>query len=306
MMRDTKKRYIVTDKNDEILARKPEWLKVKRPMGKEYEDVLSLVKEKNLHTVCQSARCPNIGECWANSTATFLILGDECTRGCAFCAITAGDPKGVVDIDEPERVAQAVCYLKLKFAVITSVTRDDLEDGGADIFARTTRAIKEQNPGCGVELLVPDFLGSKEAVTAVVHAKPDVLNHNIETVPRLYPLIRHGADYARSLELLRYAKELDSSIITKSGIMVGLGEEKEEILCTLEDLRANGVDTLTIGQYLRPSINHYPVKRYLEVSEFEELENSAKDLGFTHVESSPLVRSSYHAERGVNSEKSCG
>jgi len=304
-MLEAKKRYIVTDENDEILARKPEWLKVRRPMGKEYEDVLSLVKEKKLHTVCQSARCPNIGECWANSTATFLILGNECTRGCAFCAITAGDPKGVVDMGEPERVAQAVNYLKLKFAVITSVTRDDLKDGGAEIFARTTVAIKEQNPGCGVELLVPDFLGDKDAIATVVHAKPDVLNHNIETVPRLYPLIRHGADYARSLELLKYAKELDSSIITKSGIMVGLGEEKEEIVCTLRDLRAHNVETLTIGQYLRPSKNHYPVKRYLEVDEFEELESCAKDLGFTHVESSPLVRSSYHAERGVVTEKLC-
>ena len=298
---DNKKRYKTeSSSEDRVLARKPEWLRVKRPLGKEYLDLLQLVKEKKLHTVCQSARCPNIGECWANSTATFLILGNECTRGCAFCAITAGNPGGVVDVEEPERVADAVAQLELKFAVITSVTRDDLEDGGAEIFARTTLAIKKNNPDCGVELLVPDFLGNKASIKTVVKSNPNVLNHNIETVPSLYPIIRHGADYFRSLHLLSYAKQINSAIITKSGIMVGLGEELEEIVQTMRDLRVHHVDTLTIGQYLRPSTNHYPVKKYLEEDEFKELSDIAKDLGFTHVESAPLVRSSYHAERGKN------
>jgi lipoic acid synthetase len=274
---------------------RPEWLKAKVPGGAGYRDIKETMRGLNLHTVCEEARCPNIGECWNNRTATFMILGNVCTRSCGFCAVQTGRPTEL-DLDEPRRVADAAMKMGLKHAVITSVNRDELRDGGAGVFAETIRQIREHIPGCAVEVLTPDFKGDREAIKTVMDARPDTFNHNIETVPRLYPAVRPQAKYERSLEVLRYAKELNPEGLTKSGFMVGLGEVEEEIKATMRDLRANEVDILTIGQYLRPTENHLPMSRYYTPKEFALLRRYGLDeLGFKHVESGPLVRSSYHA-----------
>jgi lipoic acid synthetase len=251
-----------------------------------------------LHTVCEEAMCPNIGECWGAGTATFLLLGDTCTRNCGFCNVKTGRPRPL-DLREPERVARAVAHMKLKHAVVTSVTRDELPDGGAYIFAQTIRHTRELVPDCTIEVLIPDFKGSPAALATVMAARPDILNHNVETVPRLYRRVRPQANYRQSLEVLRRARELDGEVVTKSGIMVGLGEEWGEILEVMADLRAVDCDVLTIGQYLRPSAQHLPVERYYPPQEFDHLRAEGERLGFRHVESGPLVRSSYHAERHV-------
>lgn len=255
----------------------------------------------SLHTVCQSARCPNLGECWNDRTATFLILGNTCTRNCGFCAVPTGCPEPP-DHQEPERVAEAAKVLVLKHAVVTSVTRDDLDDGGAGIFAETICAIKRQMPGCSIEVLIPDFRGDRDALRKVVEAKPDILNHNIETVPRLYPKMRPQADYRASLDLLHAAKHMDPSINTKSGIMVGVGEALDEVKQTMLDLREARCDILTIGQYLSPSLNHVPIQRYYTPDEFENLRQLGMSMAFKHIESGPLVRSSYHAARALKDE----
>ena len=248
-----------------------------------------------LHTVCESAACPNIGDCWNRRTATFMILGNVCTRRCGFCAVQKGAPLPV-DYDEPNRVAEACAALGLKFAVVTSVNRDDRKDGGAELFALTIRAIRNRVPGCGVEVLVPDFQGSHAAMDIVLDASPTILNHNTETVPRLYRQVRLGARYERSLDMLAYAKRARPGIPAKSGLMLGLGETQDEVLGVMRDLRAANVDILTLGQYLRPSKKHLPVLRYVPVEEFEELKSAGYQMGFRHVESGPLVRSSYHAD----------
>jgi lipoic acid synthetase len=281
-----------------VVERRPEWLKVRAPGGDDYHQVKGLLRTLGLHTVCEEAHCPNIGECFAQGTATFLILGDVCTRGCRFCAVAKGQPLAL-DQEEPERVARAVARLGLRHAVITSVTRDDLPDGGASIFAEVIRKIHAYLPGCSVEVLIPDFQGSAEALRLVLAAGPEVLNHNIETVPRLYPQVRPGAIYARSLELLRRAKDLAPDVRTKSGLMVGLGEDGDEVLATLRDLRTVGCDMVTIGQYLQPSGWHLPMARFYRLEEFAALQAAALRLGFAHVESGPLVRSSYHAHEAV-------
>jgi lipoic acid synthetase len=257
-----------------------------------------LLRASGLHTVCEEARCPNIGECFQNGTATFLILGDVCTRACAFCAVTSGRPARL-DLAEPLRVARAASCLGLRHAVVTSVTRDDLPDGGASVFAATIRAIRRLSPGTSVEVLISDFQGSRQAMAAVMAAGPDILNHNVETVPRLYRRVRPKAVYGRSLELLARAREMDGDVITKSGLMVGLGEEHEELLAVMADLLAAGCDVLTIGQYLQPTPRHRPVARYYHPDEFAELARAGRRLGFRHVEAGPLVRSSYHAERQI-------
>jgi len=256
------------------------------------------VEKLKLHTVCESAACPNIGDCWNRRTATFMILGNVCTRRCGFCAVQKGGPLPV-DYDEPRRVAEACAALGLKFAVITSVNRDDRKDGGAELFALVIRAIREKVPGCGVEVLVPDFQGSHAAMDIVLEAAPDVLNHNTETVPRLYRQVRMGARYERSLDMLAYAKKQRPSIPTKSGLMLGLGETIEEVLGVMQDLRASNVDILTLGQYLRPSPKHLPIIRYVTVEEFADLKKRGYEMGFQHVESGPLVRSSFHAADAV-------
>jgi lipoic acid synthetase len=279
-------------------TRLPPWLKVRAPWGEDYTRLKNLMRGLELHTVCEEAMCPNIGECWGAGTATFLILGDTCTRNCSFCNVKTGPPSPL-DLREPERVARAVARMKLKHAVVTSVTRDELPDGGAYIFAQTVRRIRELMPGCTVEVLIPDFKGSPAALATVMATRPDILNHNVETMPRLYPRVRPQANYRRSLEVLRQAKKLDSEIVTKSGMMVGLGEEWEEILEVMADLRAVDCDVLTIGQYLRPSAQHLPVERYYTPQEFHQLRAEGERLGFKHVESGPLVRSSYHAEQHV-------
>ncbi len=276
------------------VARKPQWLKVRAPGGENFVRLKGLMRTLNLHTVCEEARCPNIGECFQNLTATFMILGDICTRHCGFCAVTHGRPIGL-DLEEPFRVAQAVKVMGLEHAVVTSVNRDDLPDGGSGIFATTIRRIREGSPGCTVEVLIPDFKGNWQALEAVLVAKPDILNHNTETVPRLYREARPGARYERSLELLDRARRFDSSVLTKSGLMLGLGEEGEELLATMHDLARVGCDILTLGQYLRPTMHHLPVVRYVHPDEFRELKVTGKAIGFKHVESGPLVRSSYHA-----------
>jgi lipoic acid synthetase len=276
------------------VVRKPRWLKVRAPGGENFVRLKGLMRTLNLHTVCEEARCPNIGECFQNLTATFMILGDICTRHCGFCAVTHGRPIGL-DLEEPFRVAQAVKVMGLEHAVVTSVNRDDLPDGGSGIFATTIRRIRESSPGCTVEVLIPDFKGNWQALEAVLVAKPDILNHNTETVPRLYREARPGARYERSLELLDRAKRFDSSVLTKSGLMLGLGEEKEELLATMDDLVHVGCDILTLGQYLRPTMQHLPVARYAHPDEFRELKVIGEAIGFKHVESGPLVRSSYHA-----------
>ena len=275
-------------------APKPEWLKTRAPMGENYHDLKRLARSLNLHTVCESAHCPNIGECWQHKTATFMMLGNLCTRRCGFCAVPKGRP-GAIDFDEPRRVAEAVAVLGLQHAVITSVNRDDDLVGGARAFAMVIDEIRSQAPGCQVEVLIPDFQGNPEAIKIVVGAKPEVLNHNTESVPRLYRVVRSGARYERTLRLLEYAKELNPVGITKSGVMVGLGEETSELLEVFRDLAAVHCDILTIGQYLRPSRDHLPMARLYTPKEFVELKTEALKMGFRHVESGPLVRSSYHA-----------
>jgi lipoic acid synthetase len=275
-------------------APKPEWLKARAPMGENYHDIKRLARSLNLHTVCESAHCPNIGECWQHKTATFMMLGNLCTRRCGFCAVPKGRPEAI-DFDEPRRVAEAVALLGLQHAVITSVNRDDNLTGGARAFAMVIDEIRKQAPGCQVEVLIPDFQGNAEAIKIVVDAKPEVLNHNTESVPRLYRVVRSGARYERTLRLLEYAKELNPAGITKSGVMVGLGEETSELLVVFRDLAAVNCDILTIGQYLRPSRDHLPMARLYTPKEFAELKTEALKMGFRHVESGPLVRSSYHA-----------
>jgi lipoic acid synthetase len=273
---------------------RPKWLRAPAPAGANYYELKDLITRLRLHTVCESAACPNVGECWNQRTATFMILGNVCTRRCGFCAVGKGAPLPV-DYDEPRRVAEAVAAMGLRFAVITSVDRDDRKDGGAEQFAMTIRAIRERVPGCGVEVLVPDFQGSREAVETVMAAAPDVLNHNTETVPRLYRQVRLGARYERSLDLLAYAKRIAPDTPTKSGLMLGLGETEQEVLEVMRDLRAHQVEILTIGQYLRPSPKHLPIVRYIPPEEFAEFRSAGYEMGFAHVESGPLVRSSYHA-----------
>jgi lipoic acid synthetase len=275
-------------------ARKPEWLKVKAPGSPSYVRLKGLMAGLRLHTVCEEAHCPNIGECWHHGTATFMILGDVCTRACRYCAVQHGRPDAL-DVAEPARVADAVAAMQLRYVVVTSVDRDDLPDGGAGIFAETVRQIRSRLPECRVEVLIPDFKGSEAALHAVIDARPDILNHNTETVPRLYRTARPGGRYARSLELLDRARQYAPAIPTKSGIMVGLGEEWPEIVEVLTDLRQVGCQILTIGQYLAPSAAHLPIARYYHPDEFAMLKATALSLGFGHVESGPLVRSSYHA-----------
>jgi lipoic acid synthetase len=279
---------------DKLPAPKPEWLKARAPVGENYHDLKRLARSLGLNTVCESAHCPNIGECWHHKTATFMMLGNLCTRRCGFCAVPKGRPEPI-DMDEPRRVAQAVATLGLEHAVITSVNRDDDLVGGARTFAMVIQEIRRQAPGCRVEVLIPDFQGNQEAIKVVVDAKPEVLNHNTETVPRLYRVVRSGARYERSLQLLRYSKTLRPEAITKSGVMVGLGEETVELHEVFRDLAAVGCDILTIGQYLRPSRDHLPMARLYTPREFAELKTAALRMGFRHVESGPLVRSSYHA-----------
>jgi lipoyl synthase len=277
---------------------RPKWLRAPAPAGDNYHELKSLIDRLRLHTVCESAACPNVGECWNHRTATFMILGNVCTRRCGFCAVQKGAPLPV-DYDEPARVAEAVAAMGLRFAVITSVNRDDREDGGAELFAMVIRAIRERVPGCGVEVLIPDFQGSRPAVATVMEAAPDVLNHNTETVPRLYRQVRLGARFERSLDVLAYAKEVAPATPTKSGLMLGLGERPDEVLQTMRDLRAHHVDILTLGQYLRPSPKHLPIVRYVPPEEFDEFRLAGYEMGFAHVESGPLVRSSYHASHAV-------
>jgi lipoyl synthase len=279
-------------------GRKPEWLKVRAPGGANYIRLKSLVRGQNLHTVCEAAHCPNIGECWEDGTATFMILGDVCTRSCGYCAVTHGKPRWE-DRGEPERVGRAVAELGLEHVVVTSVNRDDLADGGAAHFAATIRAIRRARPDCQVEVLIPDFQGSEPALQTVIVAAPDVLNHNTETVPRLYPAARPGGRYERALELFRRARATAPALLTKSGVIVGLGETRDELVATLRDLRKVDVRILTLGQYLRPSPQHLPVARYYRPEEFAELAEIGGGLGFAHVEAGPLVRSSYHAKRQV-------
>lgn len=281
------------------MQRKPPWLKVRFPGGPNYLRLKNIMREGRLHTVCEEAHCPNIGECWEAGTATFMILGDTCTRSCGFCAVKSGRPLAL-DRLEPMRVANAVREMGLTHAVVTSVNRDDEPDGGASIFAATIRWIRRLSPATSVEVLIPDFIGNWDALATVMAARPEILNHNTETVPRLYCRVRPKARYERSLELLRRAKALDLGAITKSGLMVGLGETKHELLTVFADLIDVGVDVLTLGQYLRPSAKHLPLVRYYHPDEFAQLREEALALGFRHVESGPLVRSSYHAERQVN------
>jgi lipoic acid synthetase len=277
---------------------RPTWLRAPAPVGDNYRQLKQLVEDLQLHTVCESAACPNIGDCWNRRTATFMILGNVCTRRCGFCAVQKGGPLPV-DYDEPRRVAEACAALGLKFAVITSVNRDDRKDGGAELFAMTIRAIRERIQGCGVEVLVPDFQGSHAAMDIVLEAAPDILNHNTETVPRLYRQVRLGARYERSLDMLAYVKKSAQVAPTKSGLMLGLGETLDEVASVMRDLRAANVDILTLGQYLRPSVKHLPIIRYVPVEEFAELKRLGYEMGFRHVESGPLVRSSYHAADAV-------
>ncbi|MEH7112400.1 lipoyl synthase [Neobacillus niacini] len=286
-------------RNEEYL-RKPEWLKIKLNTNEHYTGLKKMMREKSLHTVCEEARCPNIHECWAERrTATFMILGDTCTRACRFCAVKTGLPTEL-DLQEPERVADSVQLMNLKHVVVTAVARDDLKDGGAAVFAETVRAIRRKNPFTSIEVLPSDMGGKEENLALLMDAKPDILNHNIETVRRLTPRVRARAKYDRSLEFLRRAKEMQPTIPTKSSLMVGLGETKEEIIEVMDDLRANNVDIMTIGQYLQPSKGHLKVEKYYHPEEFAELRDIALTKGFSHCEAGPLVRSSYHADEQVN------
>jgi lipoic acid synthetase len=278
---------------------RPEWLKVRLPMGPEYENLRRLMRSKSLHTVCEEAHCPNMAECWGAGTATFMILGDTCTRSCGFCAVKTGRP-GIIDLDEPARVGAAVAQMALGHAVVTSVNRDELSDGGASLFAATIREIRRQSPDTTVEVLIPDFTGDPAALDAVLAERPEILNHNVETVERLYSRVRPQARYPRSLEVLRRTKERAPELVCKSGIMVGLGETRDEVVATMRDIAGQGTDVLTIGQYLRPSPMHLPIERYWTPDEFASLRDEGMTMGFRHVESGPLVRSSYHAERHVS------
>ena len=273
----------------------PEWLKVKMPSGSKYENLKKLMGDQMLHTVCEEARCPNIGDCWERETATYMILGDTCTRACTYCAVKTGSPSGL-DLEEPIRLAKTVQTLGLRYAVITSVNRDDLPDGGAFIFGQCISQIKKLSPSCKVEVLTPDFEGNWDSLKTVLDSKPDTFNHNIETVRRIFPKVRAKGNYELSLELLHKAKEIQVNLITKSGIMVGLGETKDEIIRTMKDLRTVDCNLLTIGQYLRPSTKHTPILKWYTPKEFKELEEIGLSLGFSHVASGPLVRSSYHAD----------
>jgi lipoic acid synthetase len=281
---------------------KPDWLKVRAPGSPSYLRLKSLMRDLKLHTVCEEARCPNIGECWTHGTATFMILGDICTRACGYCAIGHGRPHAI-DTAEPARVADAVEKLDLAHVVVTSVDRDDVADGGAAIFAETVREIRKRRPKASIEVLIPDFQGNEAALYTVLDARPDILNHNTETVPRLYRLARSGGRYARTMELLDRARTYAPAIATKSGIMLGLGEEWDEVIATLDDLRKAGCAILTLGQYLRPSAAHLPMVRYYHPDEFARLKAIALEMGFTHVESGPLVRSSYHAHEQADAYK---
>ena len=282
---------------------KPEWLKARAPLGDNYHDLKKLARDLGLHTVCESAQCPNIGECWNHKTATFMLLGDICTRRCGFCAVPKGRPEPI-DWDEPRRVAEAVATLGLKHAVVTSVNRDDDNIGSARIFAETIRAIRELTPDCRIEVLIPDFQGLEESLRIVLDAEPDVLNHNTETVPRIYRAVRSGARYERTLNLLKNAKKFSPGMVTKSGVMVGLGESSDELVEVFRDLGTRGVDILTIGQYLRPSKDHLPIARFYTPDEFVHLRNEALRFGFRHVESGPMVRSSYHAHEQADATAS--
>lgn len=275
-------------------SRKPEWIRAKLPSGPSYSRVEQTVRSEGLHTVCESAQCPNIGECWSAGTATFMILGDICTRACGFCAVKTGIPSSV-DTDEPRRVAEAIHRMRIKFAVITSVDRDDLPDGGSKIWEATVAAVRARNPTTRIETLVPDFQGSFDALDDVIAARPDVLSHNLETVPRLYRTVRARSNYQRSLAVLKRISS--SGVVAKTGIMLGIGEDREEIAPVLKDIRDQDVRIVTIGQYLRPSMNHIPVSRWVPPEEFREWKAYGESLGIPHVESGPMVRSSYHAER---------
>lgn len=279
---------------------KPDWLKARAPMGENYHELKKLARKLELHTVCESAQCPNIGECWNHRTATFMLLGNLCTRRCGFCAVPKGRPEAI-DFDEPRRVGEAVAALGLKHAVITSVNRDDDNIGAATVFAETTRQVREQAPGCQVEVLIPDFQGREDALKIVLAAKPEVLNHNTETVPRLYRAVRSGARYERTLKLLGNVKTFAPGMVSKTGVMVGIGETTDELLGVFRDLASVNVDILTVGQYLRPSRDHLPMTRYYHPDEFRFLKDEALKMGFRHVESGPLVRSSYHAHEQAES-----
>jgi lipoic acid synthetase len=277
---------------------RPEWLKVRLPMGPQVEELRRLMRSKSLHTVCEEAHCPNMAECWGAGTATFMILGDTCTRSCGFCAVKTGKPNEL-DRAEPARVGDAVARMGVKHAVVTSVNRDELEDGGAAMFAETIREIRRQSPGTSVEVLIPDFRGVVDALDVVLAERPEILNHNVETVPRLYPRVRPQARFERSLEVLRRTKERAPELVCKSGIMVGLGETMDEVQETMQAIADQGTDVLTVGQYLRPSPEHLPIERYWTPAEFVGLHDRGMTMGFDHVEAGPLVRSSYHAERHV-------
>jgi lipoic acid synthetase len=285
--------------NPTLQQRRPDWLKVRLPFGEGYNEVKQVVQSHRLHTVCEEARCPNIGECWGRRTATFMILGDICTRSCGFCAVKTGRPQ-FLDRDEPRRVAEAVLKMSLRHVVITSVNRDELPDGGASVFAETIQQIRVKVPQCRIEVLIPDFKGDLEALRKVIAAKPDILNHNTETVPRLYRPVRPQGRYDWSLKVLKAAKEL--GMVTKSGLMLGIGETIEEVLEVMEDLCAIGLDILTLGQYLQPTKYHLPVDRFVHPDEFAWLKIEGLKMGFRHVESGPLVRSSYHADEHVSEE----
>ncbi len=293
-MSDTLYQIMGRHRAEPLPERKPSWLKVKAPGGENYSRLKGLMKELDLHTVCEEAHCPNVGECWQHGTATFMILGDVCTRNCGYCAVSHGRPPKY-DIDEPNRVGAAIAQMNLQHAVITSVDRDDLPDYGAYIFSETIRQIHQRLPGCSVEVLVPDFQGNEDAIRAVLEAGPEIYNHNTETVPRLYKRARPGGRYERVMNIFRFAKAVAPHIPTKTGIIVGLGETTEELVAVMRDLRAVDVDILTLGQYLRPSDGHLPLDRYYTPEEFRELRAIGMGLGFRHVEAGPLVRSSYHA-----------
>ena len=294
---------IQIDLTPPLRAPKPQWLRAKAPVGDNFHNLKKLARGMNLHTVCESAQCPNIGECWNHKTATFMLLGDICTRRCGFCAVPKGRPEAI-DWEEPRRVAEAVATLGLKHAVVTSVNRDDDNLGSAKIFAETIREIRALTPDCRVEVLIPDFQGLEESLRIVLDGQPDVLNHNTETVPRLYRSVRSGARYQRTLDLLENAKRISPGTVTKSGVMVGLGESSEELIEVFRDLGARGVDILTIGQYLRPSKDHLPIARFYEPQEFVYLRDQALRFGFRHVESGPMVRSSYHAHEHADAAQS--
>lgn len=279
---------------------KPDWIRIKLTTGENYQEIKNMMRSKTLHTVCEEARCPNIYECWANRTATFMILGDTCTRACRFCAVNTGMPTEL-DLQEPERVAESAEQMNLKHCVVTSVARDDLKDGGASIFAETIHAIRRRLPLCTVEVLIPDFMGDEDSLRIVMDAKPDILNHNIETVERMSDTVRAKAKYRRSLELLRRAKAMQPTIPTKSSIMLGVGEEWDELLQTMDDLREVDCNIMTIGQYLQPSDKHLYVKKYYPPEDFLKLKEEGLKRGFSHVESGPMVRSSYHAHEQVQS-----